>query len=252
MRTLPNPKRICSALVITAFAISTVHAAPPDAQTLVKRADDFRQLYSAAIMDVRLVQFHGDKSERESHFKVAVQGSDKSLIRVMEGADAGQHMLMTNEGLWIKLPRSTRTVRITPMQRLLGEASVGDIGRMRWQDDYTAEYSAHPEIELAGEAAWLLELTAKSDMAVYPHIQLAVSRVDARPLEATFFLKSGKSFKSVTFDKPVTINDRLGIKRMVFKDLIRPDNRTEMVLEQTVPKALSKQLYALESLGEWR
>ncbi|MDH4275805.1 MAG: outer membrane lipoprotein-sorting protein [Gammaproteobacteria bacterium] len=252
MRILPDSTRIRSVLAITAFTINSVYAAPPDAQTLVKRADEFRQLYSAAIMDVRLVQFHGEKSERESHLKVAVQGSDKSLIRVIEGADAGQHMLMTNEGLWIKLPRSTRTVRITPMQRLLGEASVGDIGRMRWQDDYTAEYGTNAEIELAGEAAWLLELTAKSDMAVYPHIQLAVSRANARPIEATFFLKSGKSFKSVTFDKPVTINDRLGVKRMVFKDLIRPENRTEMVMEQTLPKALSKQMYALESLGEWR
>lgn len=220
-------------------------------QNLVKRADGFRQIYAEAIMNVRLTMYVGKKRERESVLKVAVQGSEKSLIRVVDGADGGQQMLMTNTGLWVKLPRSTRAIRITPMQRLLGEAVVGDIGRMRWQDDYVARF-ADAKGPKADDATTRLELTANSDLATYPRILLTISTAEGFPIEATFFLMSGKALKSVSFDKPEKINDRVGIKRMLFKDLLKPENTTEMMIEQTLPKALPGRLYAIESLGEWQ
>ncbi len=235
--------------ILSTFAFAVNQAmASTDAQNLVKRADSFRQLYFEAVMSVRLTKYIGNERERESILKVAVQGSEKSLIHVIEGADRGQQMLMTNEGLWVKLPRSTRAVRITPMQRLLGEASIGDVGRMRWQDDYIA--SIADEIENKDIAK--LELIAKSDLAMYPKILLTVSLPDGVPIEAIFFLKSGKPLKKVAFNKPEKINDRIGIKKMIFTDLLKPENRTEMVLEQTFPKSIPSRLYAVESLGEWQ
>lgn len=235
--------------ILGTFAFAAHQAiASTDAQNLVMRADSFRQIYFEAVMNVRLTKYIGNERERESILKVAIQGSEKSLIHVIEGADRGQQMLMTNEGLWVKLPRSTRAVRITPMQRLLGEASIGDVGRMRWQDDYIANFA--DETEKKGIAK--LELIAKSDLALYPKIWLTVSLPDGIPIEATFFLKSGKPLKKVAFNKPEKINDRIGIKKMIFTDLLRPDNKTEMVLEQTFPKSIPSRLYAVESLGEWQ
>lgn len=237
--------------VMLAHVMTDATAADNDPQSVVKRADGFRQIYAEAIMNVRLTKYIGSVRDRESLLKVAVQGSAKSLIRVVEGAESGQQMLMIMEGLWVKLPRSTRAIRITPMQRLLGEASVGDIGRMRWQDDYVARF-AEGEIPKVDDSMTKLELTSKSDLATYPRILLTVSTAEGFPVEARFFLKSGKPLKIVRFDKPEKINDRIGIKRMVFTDLLKPENRTEMVVEQTLPRSIPARFYAIENLGEWQ
>ena len=236
--------------MLALLAIAPLSSAA-DPQDMVVRADGFRQIYPDALMNLRLTKYVGKQRERESVLKVAVNGSDKSLIQVVEGAEFGQQMLMLDIGLWVKLPRSTRAVRITPMQRLLGEAAVGDIGRMRWQDDYVARL-AERETATRHDDATTLELTAKSGLATYPRILLTVSTAQGYPLEATFFLKSGKPIKSVVFDKPVKINDRAGVKRMVFRDLLKPENSTEMVVEQIVPGTLAPGLYSVEALGQWR
>lgn len=227
-------------------------AATPEPLELVKRADDFRQIYHDSVMSVKLTQWSGAEQTGESRMRVAIQGTEASLIRVAQGVDAGQQMLMLKAGLWVKLPRSSRTVRITPMQRLLGQASVGDIGRMRWQDDYAARYADTPETTVGGVAAWQLDLTALSDLATYPRVLAAVAKSDGRPLEASFFLKSGKAIKAVRFGPVEKINDRQGIRRMEFRDLLKEDQRTELAIEQVEPKVLEPRLYALESLGEWQ
>lgn len=247
---LVQARSLFAAALLAVSALA--RGAAPDPAELVRRADNYRQVYDAAVMAVRLTRFEGQERLRDSQLKVAIQGTEKSLIRVVEGADAGQQMLMTGEGLWIKLPRSTRTVRITPMQRLLGEASVGDIGRLRWHDDYAVRY-AQPEEGIEGETpCWHLELTARSELATYPRILVSVAKADARPLKAQFFLKSSKAIKSVEFGPLEKINDRQGIRRMVFRDMIKTENRTEMVLEKVSPRALEPRLYALETLGEWQ
>jgi hypothetical protein len=246
-------RRLLCMLALLALSPASAIAgmAEADPQEMVRRADSFRQIYPDALMNVRLTNYVGQERGRESLLKVAVNGSDKSLIQVVEGAELGQQMLTLDIGLWVKLPRSTRAVRITPMQRLLGEAAVGDIGRMLWQDDYVARLAEQGTPGTPGGTT-KLELTAKSGLATYPRILLTVSTTDGYPVEATFFLKSGKPIKTVNFDKPAKMNDRLGIRRMVFKDLLKPENSTEMVVEQIVPKTIEPRLYAVETLGQWR
>jgi hypothetical protein len=252
MKPSISRRLLCTlALLALSPASALAGTAVADPQEIVRRADGFRQIYPDALMNIRLTNYVGKQRERESLLKVAVSGSEKSLIQVVEGAELGQQMLTLDVGLWVKLPRSSRAVRITPMQRLLGEAAVGDIGRMRWQDDYLARL-AEQDTPAAMGGTTRLELTARSGLATYPRILLTVSTADGYPIEATFFLKSGKPIKTVIFDKPAKMNDRLGIRRMVFKDLLKPDNSTEMVVEQIIPKTIEPRLYAVETLGQWR
>lgn len=227
-------------------------AEAPDATHLIAKADALRQVYTEAVMQVRLTRQGGEDAGKETLMKVAVRGADASLIRVLQGADQGQQLLMLNEGLWVKLPRSTRTVRITPMQRLMGDASVGDIGRLRWQEDYQARYAEPAETTLEGVPAWRVELTARGEGATYPRLIATLAKQDARPLEAEFFLKSGKAIKAVRFGPVEPINDRRGIRRMEFRDLVKTDSRTLMVLEKVEPRSLEARWFTLESLGSWQ
>jgi Outer membrane lipoprotein-sorting protein len=248
-----NRRRLLTGLAAALLgAAAPARAELPDAQDLVRRADEFRQIYKDAVYTIRLTRRQADQVAGESRLLVAVRGTEASLIRVTSGTELGQQVLMNDNGLWVKLPRSTRSLRITPLQRLMGEAAVGDIGRMRWQDDYQARLADEPETVVDGVAAWRVELTARSELATYPRVQALLAKADARPLQASFFMKSGKAVKAVQFGPVEKINDRRGIRQMEFRDLVRTDNRTAMLIEQADPHGLPARLFALESLGDWQ
>ena len=117
----------------------------------------------------------------------------------------------------------------------------------------TATRLATPAATRVGDVeAWSLDLSARSDLATYPRIALSVARSDARPLTATFFLRSGKAVKTVEFGPLERINDRQGIRRMTFRDQLKAGGGTEMQIEQVTPQGLPQRLFALEALGEWR
>ena len=247
----PASWRFVAAGLLTLASAALVQAQTPDAGNLIGKADAFRQVYPESVMQVRLTRQGSEDAGRETLMRVAVRGSDASLIRVLEGADQGQQLLMLKEGLWVKLPRSSRTVRITPMQRLMGDASVGDIGRLRWHGDYDARFAEPAETVFEGVPAWRIELAARGDAGTYPRILATLAKNDARPLEAEFFLKSGKAIKAVRFGPLESVNDRRGVRRMEFRDLLKADSRTLMVLEKIEPRGLESRFFALESLGTW-
>lgn len=240
------------AVMLALASTAPLHAEVPDATRLIVKADALRQVYAEAVMQVRLTRQGGEDSGKETLMRVAVRGGDASLIRVLQGADQGQQILTLNEGLWVKLPRSTRTVRITPMQRLMGDASVGDIGRLRWQDDYLARFAEPAETVFEGVPGWRVELTARGEAATYPRVLATLAKQDARPLEAEFFLRSGKAIKAVRFGPVEPINDRRGVRRMEFHDLVKTGSRTLLVLEKVEPRRLESRLFSLETLGSWQ
>ncbi len=49
--------------------------------------------------------------------------------------------------MWLIVPGAQNAVPITPNQRLLGGASFGDVARLRFAEDFTAE--VRPETETA-------------------------------------------------------------------------------------------------------
>ena len=248
-----SPARVLLlAIACLASLATSAHADLPVVGTLVARADALRQLYPDAIIQVRMTRQSGEDAGRQSLLQVAVHGTDVSLIRVLQGIDQGQQILLRPEGIWVKLPRSARAIRITPMQRLLGDASVGDIGRLRWQDDYEARFAEPAEVVFEGQPAWRIDLVARSAAAAYPRILATLARSDARPLQAEFFLKSGKAVKSVRFGPVEAVNDRRGIRRMEFRDLLRGEGVTLVVQEKVEPRAMDERLFSLESLGSWQ
>lgn len=247
---VPWVLRVALSLAAGAGLASVVGAsADPDPVVLIRQADSFRQLYDSAELIVRLTRYKGEIKDKDSLLHVAIDGSNKAVVKIIDGTSAGQNILMTNEGLWVKMPRTTKTVRITPIQRFMGEASYGDIGRMRWQEDYIANVNRQPQEALA-TPAWPLTLTAKSNSAVYARIDLWVAREDGRPLEAVFYVKSGKPVKQAQFGEPERINDKIGIRTTTFFDELKPGNRTVMVIERVAPRNWPDRKFALESLGE--
>lgn len=152
-------------------------------------------------------------------YEVYVGSERRSLVLFRSSAEAGQKMLMLDDQYWLFLPSSRRPLRITPMQKLLGEASSGDISSLRWQDDYTVTSS-----ERIGETLHL-QLEAARKGVTYARVELQVDVSSLHPQTAAFYLQSGRLAKEAEFELD-QVDGRKALAGMKLVDRIQKDQYT--------------------------
>src|SRR5262249_16332355 len=99
---------------------------------------------------------------------------------------------------------SKTSVRISPQQRLTGQASDGDVLSVNLARDYSARLVGEETIKDADRAdrdAWHLELRAATDDAMYSRLELWVEKQTYRAVKAKFFSDSGRLLKVAYYRK---------------------------------------------------
>ena len=113
-------------------------------------------------------------------------------------------MLKNGSDLWFYDPGTKSAVRISPQQRLMGQASNGDVVTVNFARDYTATVIAEENItdgERRPRKAYKLLLAASSPDATYGSIELWLDTSSQAPLKARFFAESGRLLKSAYYRK---------------------------------------------------
>lgn len=182
-----------------------------DISGLLKSADQFRMSNDNMQVETQITTFNRDGSkEKERRYMVFAQAKRQSLVLMQSPAEQGQKVLMLGDDFWMLLPGSQRPLRITPMQKLLGDASIGDIATLSWAQDYEGKIIAE---ERCGEQACLhLSLSATRKSVAYQHIDLWLGKARHEPLKADLYVQSEKLAKQATFimDKaqaPATVQE---------------------------------------------
>lgn len=158
-------------------------------------------------------------------------------------------MLMMGDNYWLQMPKSRRPIRITPMQKLLGEASIGDISTLTWSQDYQGEWKATETTSVSGKsiATYHLVLTAKTAGASYQKIDLWLAKQDAFPIKADLYLRSGKLAKQAHYRR-ATKETRDYVSEMTLLDSIQPSKNGDRVSGDlamaTGRQVLQSQLFA--------
>ena len=230
--------------VIVAFSITwavVAHAATPDAQALLKRSDSYRNGWPAFTLHVKITNFESGKSDEESLYLVSQKGTDKTYVEFMSPRDKGRHLLMLGDDMWIYLPDTSRPVRITPLERLSGDASNGDIARTNYAVDYLATYVRDEKI--GNENCYVLDLAARRKGATYQRILYWVRTADARPVRAEFYLTSGKHIKSATFDEFAPTGGKMLLRRLTLYDEIRRNSHSVLNYSNPAPRDLPDKLF---------
>ena len=216
-------------------------ASTPDADAILKHADTFRNGWSSYVLHVKITNFEGDKSDEVKLYEVSQKGTEKTYVEFMSPREKGQHLLMLGDDMWVYLPDTSRPVRITPLERLSGDASNGDIARTNYAADYTPVFV---RTELVGaEQCHVLELTAKRKGATYQRILFWVRAQDARPVKAEFYLTSGKHIKSATFDEYASVGGKMQLRRMTLYDEIRHNSHSVLEYSGIAPRELADKLF---------
>jgi len=183
-------------LLTLALGLGTAQAA--DVGALLRDADRYRAGAEQQQIDTQVEVLNADGSiEKERRYTVLSQPGHRSLVLMQSPAEKGQKVLMLGDDFWLLMPGSQRPMRITPTQKLLGDASTGDIATLSWAEDYEGELLGE---ERCGEAACLhLSLKARRKSVSYQRIELWVGKQRHEPLRAELYVQSEKLAKQASF-----------------------------------------------------
>ncbi len=182
--------------------------AAPTADELLAATDAIRNPGKPFSVTVTLTEFQAgkqvDTSTLVSYSRTQqVGGQFASLIRfVLPARDAGKLMLKNGNDMWFYDPVAKASVRLSPQQRLLGQASNGDVATVNLARDYKATLEATEEIqdgERQTRKAHKLALTAVAPDVTYAGIEMWVDAENNRPLKARFYAESTRLLKTAYY-----------------------------------------------------
>jgi outer membrane lipoprotein-sorting protein len=217
-----------------------------DAADILRRSDAYRGSFDSFSIDVELNSFEGKAKPETSKFRVYGKGTDRSVVEFLAPAsDKGRYLLMLRDAMWIYIPSSSRPIRISPMQRLMGQASNGDVARTSFSVDYHAKSATQD-----GDA-WLVELEAKDPSMSYKRVRLWVDRASYEPRRADFYVASGKLLKRAHYKQFGLMAGRRVVTEVEIEDLLRAGNRTVMRYANLTARNNADKMFSKDALGKW-
>ncbi|MGF1752682.1 outer membrane lipoprotein-sorting protein [Vibrio makurazakiensis] len=213
---------------------------------MILKADRFRLNSDEASKVVSLVSlYESEKLDKTREYNVYTRPNRESLVIFKSAVEAGQKMLMVEGNYWLLMPKSRRPIRITPMQKLLGEASVGDISTLTWSEDYQGEWIEQQTVKLlSGKeiSTDLIKLVAKTKGASYQTIDLWLSTEDSFPIKADMYLRSGKIAKQAWFEQGER-NGLPSVTAMTLLDKIQSSKKTVIEYQEISQQSLEDKYY---------
>jgi Outer membrane lipoprotein-sorting protein len=208
-------------LLTTAFAVLAAArpaAADTDVAALLAAADRYRTGTGNVRVETEVKVFSRDGTpDKERRYTVYAQAQRKSLVLMRSPAEQGQKVLMLGDDFWLLMPGSQRPLRITAAQKLLGDASTGDIATLAWADDYTGTLVGE---EACGVQTCLrLNLRSLRASASYQRIHLWLGKARHEPVAADLYVQSDKLAKQARFvfdrpDAPTSVTEMVLVDRL--------------------------------------
>jgi outer membrane lipoprotein-sorting protein len=228
-------------LLTCAMAGHAQSASAPDAEAVLRRSDVYRNGWPSYVLKVKITNYEADRADEEKLYEVSQKGTEKTYVEFLSPREKGQHLLMLGDDMWIYLPDTSRPIRITPLERLSGDASNGDVARTNYAVDYTPVYQRTEKV--GADECYVLELTAKRKGATYQRILYWLRVQDARPVRAEFYLTSGKHIKTATFDEYAPFGGRSQLRKMTLYDEIRHNSHSVLEYSGIAPRELPDKLF---------
>ena len=208
-------------------------------KNLLKAADHFRLGEESMQVETLITTFsHDGNKEKERAYLVYNRPNRQSLVLMQSPAEKGQKVLMSGDDFWMLLPGSQRPMRITPMQKLLGDASIGDIATTAWEQDYEGKIIGEEQCD--GRFCLHLSLNATRKSVAYQHIELWLGKTLHEPLKADLYVQSEKLAKqaSFVFDKPQAPT---AVSQMILLDQLSSHKETRVQYLGRKPKSIPDQ-----------
>jgi outer membrane lipoprotein-sorting protein len=222
-------------------------AEPPDAATIVQKADEVR-FPSEAFEATVTIETTSDGAAAETRkYRILSKGNDNTIVMVTEpAAERGQIMLMKGHDLWVFLPNVSQPVRLSLSQRLTGQVANGDLARVNFSGDYDAKLLRSEEVN--GEAMQVLELAARERNVTYHKVLYWVRKSNNWPYKAEFYSLSDRLLKTAMYDEFKRVAGRVRPTRLVMQDALRQDERSTLSYDEIKPRDLPDRMFTKDYL----
>lgn len=196
------------ALLLAALIASMSAGAAPLAQEILAASDAIRNPGKPFGLTVNLIEYRNGKQSDSNTLAVYSKAEEKSgrfrsLIRFLAPPrDANKLMLKSGNELWFHDPSSKASIRISPQQRLLGQAANGDVVTVNLAKDYQARLVAEEEISDGDHRmrrCHKLLLNALFEDVTYHHVEMWIETASSRPVKAGFYSESNRLLKTAYY-----------------------------------------------------
>ncbi len=247
-------RRIIFGLSLAALFDSFAAFAAEDVTAILRQADAYRRPAGSVRVEVDVELFRQGSLDKERSYTIYTKPGRRSVVLMKSPSEIGQKVLMLGEQFWLLMPDSQRPLRITANQKLLGEASTGDIADMTWSEDYQGAIvgevdcpeppSLLPELARTGKSRRCthLDLNAARPGVTYSRLDLFVESASRMPIKADLFVGSGKRAKEAWYGEKTTDGQRR-IMSMLLLDDIQTSRHTVIRYRSIVPKESPDELY---------
>ncbi len=208
----------CASLAALAVAGLPAAADQRPAAELLVLADRAKDYYNEAVLHVKATVVPAKKRDEPAEFDVYRKGNDKTLVVFTSGKQKDRRMLTVGDKSWLIVPGSSRSIPMTPNQRLLGGASMADVARISFAEDFAGTLLPQEE-PIGGLACDVVDLASKKTAAVYRSGTIWIDRREHLARKLLLKLGSGKPAKEVLFEKYGTEGTAPIILEMSIRDL---------------------------------
>ncbi len=151
--------------------------------------------------------------------------------------DQGKMVLMDGTKMWFYDPASKASVPISPQQRLIGQASDGDVVTVNYARDYTGKLVGEEKLLDADRKerdCWHLDMVAANTDAVYSRLELWLEKGTFYGVKSKHYSDSGRLLKIAYYHK--------------FEEVLGGQRATETIIID----AVDPKLVTTMNISDWK
>lgn len=172
-------------------------ADPVDVYEVLRQADESRGNLKGISWKVEIDAL--ERGHRDSMvYDIKARGFNISGINMAPPKSKGQKLLMLDNNMWFHKPGLSKPIPISMRQKLMGQASYGDVASTNYAEDYDA--TRLPDETVDGVTCYVFDLKARNSRTTYDRIKYWVDKQRLVGVKADYYTLSGKRFKSSRMD----------------------------------------------------
>ena len=233
----------------------------PSAKDVLTASDRARNPDRPFRVTLTIVEYNNNKARDRTGLVVysredQASGQFDNLVRYAEPPrDAGKLVLLRGANLWFYDPASKASIRISPQQRLSGQASNGDVLTVNLSRDYASTIVGDEHLEDADRQTrdcWHLDMHAATPDAIYNRIEYWVERGTNRSVKGKFYADSGRLLKIAYYHKYEQQLDGIRPTEVILIDAVNSNLATTIGYSDYRYKDIPDAWFQRDYLPRWR
>ena len=227
----------------------------PDAQQVLKGIDGLRPIPSGGFQTQSIfTELDGAEmplAAKSITWRIGGKAEKILAVAVSDPVEKRTHILTSGKGMWMHIEGVRKSVRVSPAQRMMGNASNGDVVTVQYSLDYTAEKIEEVAKKEKDNTVprYLLTLKPKStsNNAAYGKIEMLTTGQTGMIEQARFFAQSGKLLKTASYQYE-RLKNKILLRGMVITDALKTQSKTRVTFADAKPRQFDDLFFHEESM----